>query len=105
VRVYNDGSAISTAIIEVFNATTGESVGQWVSPPIEAGAAYEASMTEVINGIELVEGSLVVLDDLPVHLNVELSRDFNGYLQHTIHNAGSAVLTDMSAKCLLGNNG
>jgi subtilisin len=104
VRVYNDGAATSSAALEVFNATTGESVGQWVSPSIEAGAAYEASMAEIIDGIELAEGSLVVLDDLPVHLNVELASDFNGYLQHTIRNARSAVLTDMSAKCALGNN-
>lgn len=104
VRVYNDGASTSSAIIDVYSSTTGDSVGQWTSPEIEAGAAYEASVAEIIDDIQFSDQDSNVTEDLPVHLNVELASDFNGYLQHTIRNARSAVLTDMSAKCTLGND-
>ena len=104
VRVYNDSASASSGVLEIFNATTGEAVGQWTSPPIEAGAAYEVSLSEIITDIETGGETNDIADSLPAHLNVELSSDFNGYLQHTILNRRSEVLTDMSAKCALGNN-
>ncbi len=38
VRVYNDSASSRTGVLDVYNATTGELIGQWMSPPIEAGA-------------------------------------------------------------------
>ncbi|NKB43780.1 MAG: hypothetical protein GKS03_05825 [Alphaproteobacteria bacterium] len=61
-------------------------------------------MSEIITGIETADGTTDLANALPGHLNVELASDFNGYLQHTIRNTRSEVLTDMSAKCALGNN-
>lgn len=105
IRVYNDSASTLSSVLDIFNATTGESIGQWTSPLIEAGAAYEASLSEIISDIETADAVTDLVDSLPGHLNVELSSDFNGYLQHTIRNNRSDVLTDMSAKCALGNNG
>lgn len=105
IRVYNDSASTRSGVLDIFNATTGESIGQWTTPPIEAGAAYEASLSEIISDIEAADAVTDLADSLPGHLNVELSSDFNGYLQHTIRNNRSDVLTDMSAKCALGNNG
>jgi hypothetical protein len=88
-------------VLDVYSASTGEVVGQWTSPLIEAGAALEVAMSDIIGDVDTVEPIL----DLPGHLNVELDSAFNGYLQHIIRNATSDVLTDMSAKCALGGNG
>jgi subtilisin family serine protease len=100
VRIYNSGALNARPDLDIYNATTGELLGRWTAPQIDAGAAYETTMAEVLSDLD----SEQPLGAIPVHLNVELAEGFNGYLQHTIRNMPADVLTDMSAKCTLGRS-
>ncbi|MEQ9446293.1 MAG: S8 family serine peptidase [Rhodospirillaceae bacterium] len=100
VRIYNSGALNARPELDIYNATTGELLGRWAAPQIDAGAAHEAAMGEILAGLD----SAQALGVIPVHLNVELAEGFNGYLQHTIRNMSADVLTDMSAKCALGRS-
>lgn len=106
VRIYNGGSTGDQATLSIYNANTGEEVVQWTSPVIEAGAALEVTVAELVEDFTAEDASSdIVADILPAHLNVEMAEGFNGHLQHTIRNTVAGVLTDMSAQCMLGDGG
>lgn len=110
VRIYNSGTTGNRAVLDVYNASTGELVGTWTSATLDAGAATEVFVSEIFDDFETdPDGTNAATDaagdDLPTHLNVELRDGFTGHLQHAVRNAISNVLTDMSAKCALGEAG
>lgn len=102
IRIYNAGSVSDQATLAIFNANTGEEVAQWTSPDIEVGAAFEITVTDILNEKLLSESEV---EALPAHLNVQMEDGFTGHLQHTVRNTAAGVLTDMSAKCTLGSDG
>lgn len=132
VRIYNDGTVADRANIDVYDATTGDYAGMWTSPSIDVGAAYEATVDEIIadlfvapepdtesdapedSGADTDTGNATTTDGsgdtssgdavslVPVHLNIELAAGFDGYLQHAVYNTAADVLTDLSSKCDLG---
>ena len=108
VRIYNNGTTGDSAILDIYSATTGEDLGTWQSGTIEAGAAIEVTMAEIVTDLDLQSSGANTVtdaaDSLPSHLNVEMRDGFTGHLQHTVRNTASNVLTDMSAKCDLGSD-
>lgn len=101
IRIYNAGSTGDRVTLTVYNATTGEELTDWTSSRIEPGAAIEVTIPEIVSEDFATEEEL---DLLPVHLNVEMEDDgFTGHLQHTVRNTPAGVLTDMSARCQLGD--
>jgi hypothetical protein len=109
VRVYNSGTTGNRAVLDVYNATSGEIVGTWTSDVLEAGAAVEIFASDLVadfeNELDSTNAVTGVAGAPPSHLNVELQDGFNGHLQHTVRNTAADVLTDMSAKCALGSAG
>ncbi len=104
VRIFNSGTIENQASLDIYDANSGEYLGMWTSPVIAVGATYEATTAEIVE-------KLLVADDInsddtesaePIHVNIELTSSFTGYLQHAVMNRASDVLTDMSAKCDLG---
>ena len=106
VRIYNNGPTGDSADLDIYNANTGEHLGTWRSGTIEAGAAIEVTMADIVHDLDLQsDGTNAVTDaagNLPAHLNIEMQDGFTGHLQHTVRNNIASVLTDMSAKCDLG---
>ena len=109
VRVYNSGTTGNRAVLDVYNATSGEIVGTWTSNVLEAGAAVEIFASDLVadfeNELDSTNAVTGVGGAPPTNLNVELQDGFNGHLQHTVRNTAADVLTDMSAKCALGSAG
>ncbi len=107
VRIYNSGTAGDSATLDIYNASTGERLGTWNSGVIDAGAAQEITIAELVEDLELEPNENNTLADsagnLPTHINIEMQESFTGHMQHTVRNTISNVLTDMSAKCALGN--
>lgn len=105
VRIYNSGTVDNHANLDIYDSSTGEYAGMWTSPSIAVGATYEASTAEIVEKL-FVETDVEADEDAsvtPVHINIELTSSFTGYMQHAVMNRASDVLTDMSAKCDLGN--
>jgi subtilisin family serine protease len=104
VRIYNSGTIDNHANLDVYVSNTGEYLGMWTSPVIAVGATYEAPTSEIVEKLfaeeDAVESESV--SAAPIHVNIELTSSFSGYLQHAVMNSSSAVLTDMSAQCELG---
>lgn len=106
IRIYNSGTTGSRAVLDIYNASSGDLIGTWTSNELEAGAALEVLVSDLVDDFEEdPDGANADTDverDLPTHLNVELQDGFSGHLQHTVRNTAAQVLTDMSAKCALG---
>jgi len=98
LRIVNTGSTPDVATLVLFNASTGEQLGSWVSPTITAGGSYE------ITGAELENQSLAlrnaVTDGLSQY-NIRMD-NLAGYLQHVIQNTDIGAVIDMTPKCDLG---
>ncbi|MFL2769886.1 MAG: S8 family peptidase [Rhodospirillaceae bacterium] len=105
VRLYNDGTELNRAFLDIFNAASGQLIGKWTSNQLEAGAALEISMIDLLDQLnnDLESSDTTSNDDstLPTHFNVELHDGFKGQLQHVVRNIEAQVLTDMSTNCTL----
>lgn len=107
VRIYNSGTTGDQATLMIYNSNTGEEITQWTSPTIEVGASIEVSVASLVEDAMGSDGLSAgnVAEELPSHLNIEMTDGFTGHLQHIVRNTPAGVLTDMSAKCNLRADG
>ena len=96
---HNVGGEMAPAIIEIYDAATGERIGglKWNEVPPDASygltsTRLDAALKEHFDH-EPAEGQY--------HYNVRLTNDFPGYIQHVVLNSEAGLFTNMSTKCSL----
>ena len=88
LRFYNTGSTAGSAVVVVQNFNTGQTIGQWISPPIPAGAEqqYDIKTLETAIGIT----------NKPYYYSISVQTPFVGYFQHVLWRAADGTLTNLS---------
>ncbi len=98
LRVVNTGATSDQATLIFYNASTGETIGQWTSPTILSGASFEVTGPQ----LEAQSPSLqTAVSDGMLQYNVRLE-NLTGYVQHVMENASIGTLIDVTPKCDLG---
>ena len=88
LRFYNTGSAAGSAVVVVQDFNSGQTLGQWISPPIPAGAEqqYDIKTLETAIGIT----------NKPYYYSISVQTPFVGYFQHVLWRAADGTLTNLS---------
>ncbi|MBL8629981.1 MAG: VCBS repeat-containing protein [Rhodospirillaceae bacterium] len=89
LRFYNTGTAPGTATVTLSDYSTGRSLGQWISPPIPAGAAAQ----HYIGDIEGGTGQSFIK---PSYYSIGVSSNISGYFQHVLWKPADGTLTNLS---------
>ena len=91
LRFYNTGTTAATASVTVYNPTTGQSLGQWTTPTIPAGAAPQYFIGDVEAGIGMGPASAK-----PDYYDIAVNAPMNGYFQHVLWRSSDQTLTNLS---------
>lgn len=94
LRFFNDGAAAGTVTVTLNDETSGQALGQWVSPSIAANAEQQFA----IGAIETGTGQTFTK---PNYYGLRVQSNFNGYYQHVLWRAADGTLTNLST-CAAG---
>lgn len=96
ITLTNAGAA-GAATMAVYDAGTGGLIGNWTSPVIAAGGTLSVSEAEIESALHFTPAALQ-----QYHLIMKLTGGITGSLSHTVDNLISGVMTDMTARCVMG---
>ena len=88
VRFFNTGSTAGTAVVTLRDYATGQSLGQWTSPSIPAGASPQFA----IGSLESALSSAT----LPSYYSISVQASFTGNYQHVLWRTTDGTLTNLS---------
>ena len=89
LRFFNTGAASGTVTVALNDGTSGQTLGQWTSPSLPAGAEQQFS----IGAIEAGTGQAFTK---PNYYGVRVQSGINGYFQHVLWRAADGTLTNLS---------
>ena len=89
VRFYNTGSTAGTVTVTLNNAATGQTLGQWTSPTIPAGAAPQFPVTTL-------ESALPPGTVKPAYYAAIIRPQISGFFQHVLFRPADGTLTNLS---------
>ena len=88
LRFYNAGDTAGSAVVQLQDFSTGQTLGQWTSPPIAAGAEQQFDIT-------MVESALGP-GTRPYYYTISVQTPFPGYFQHVLWRSADGTLTNLS---------
>jgi hypothetical protein len=89
LRFFNTGTTAGTVTATLRDYTTGQSLGQWTSPSIPAGAEQQFAISDVEKGAG-VSGTK------PSYYSISVTSKFAGYFQHVLFRPSDGTLTNLS---------
>jgi hypothetical protein len=95
IVINNTTSADASAVLGIYDATTGGRLGTYTSAVIPTGAQIMVPMTTIASS------GGVVTSPTRYHYVVKVENSFGGFIQHLVDNKSVGVITDMSAMCAL----
>lgn len=93
--VSNEQSAIRFELFRVYNAGTGEYIGDWNNDFTEAAGVKGYAVADIETELGLTP------DATPLHLNFIRDSFGTGIMQHVVNNVDGGALTDMTQACFL----
>ncbi|TAK99482.1 MAG: hypothetical protein EPO08_16150 [Rhodospirillaceae bacterium] len=94
LRFYNTGAAAGTVAVTLFDSTSGQSLGKWISPSIPAGAEQQYP-------ISTLESALSPGAVKPQYYSLLVQAGFTGFFQHVLWRPTEGVYTNLTA-CAYG---
>ncbi len=89
LRFYNVSSSAGTVTVTLRDSESGESLGQWISPTVPAGAEHQYQISDIENG---VAQSFTT----PDYYSLSVDSQFTGYFQHVLWRSADGTLTNLS---------
>ena len=91
LRFFNVGTAGANAVVTLYNATTGQSVGKWTSPIVLPGTAPQYSIADIEAGLGMAPTAA-----RPDYYSLAIESVMNGYFQHVLWRSSDGTLTNLS---------
>lgn len=89
LRFYNAGATAGQVSVVVIDFSTGQSLGQWISPLIPGGAERQYDIGDI-------EPSMPA-SQRPYYYTVIVQAPFDGYVQHVLWRSADGTLTNLSS--------
>lgn len=93
IVVTNTAPVSSTAVLGLYDATTGIKLGAMTTSDIKASAQLIMSVSTIETAANVSPGNDIY------HYNIKFEAPFNGYLQHRMTNKKAGVTSDLTAVC------
>ncbi len=95
VVINNTGTDAQSVTLSIFEASTGNKIGSYVTATIPDGAS-------VILPIKIIEtGAAITPTPTMYHYIIKAESPFTGFLQHLVNNTQADLITDMTTVCTL----
>ncbi len=89
LRFYNSGSTAGTATVNLYDYTSGKSLGLWTSPSVAAGSEQQFFIGDIESAIPAGAAK-------PDYYSASIEAKFSGNVQHVLWRSSNATLTNLS---------
>lgn len=89
LRFYNSGTAAGTATVNLYDYSTGRSLGLWTSPSVAAGAEQQVFIGDI-------ESVIPAETTKPSYYSASIEAKFPGNVQHVLWQSVKGTLTNLS---------
>lgn len=89
LRFYNSGATAGTATVNLYDYSTGRSLGLWTSPSVPAGSEQQFYIGDI-------ESAIPADTAKPDYYSASVEAKFSGNVQHVLWRSSNATLTNLS---------